>query len=248
MKYFAKHLLICLFLSSSALVVSGCSSKGDVKVQENEKARSIYRRAKDNMNVGDFEGSIELFGQLESRFPFSAYTQQAQLDLIYAYYKFSQPSDAINQADRFMRFNPNHEKTAYVLYMKGIIQQSDKKGLFDRWSKPKREDYNVDTLKLAYSAFAEVLERFPNSIYAEDSAQRLRFIHTTIAKSEQQIAEFYYARKQYVASANRAQHVIESYPNTQSARSALALLKKSYTKLGLDDLATKVDSIIDINQ
>jgi outer membrane protein assembly factor BamD (BamD/ComL family) len=43
--------------------------------------------------------------KLDSRYPFGAYSNQVQLDLIYAYYKQDDTAQAIANIDRFIRLN-----------------------------------------------------------------------------------------------------------------------------------------------
>ncbi len=62
-----------------------------------------------------------LFMALESRYPFSPETRQAQLDLIYLYYRSQQPESAIDAAEQFERENPTHPRVDYCLYMKGLV-------------------------------------------------------------------------------------------------------------------------------
>lgn len=55
---------------------------------------------------------------------FGPYSQQVQLDLIYAYYKSAELPMAISAIDRFMRLNPTHPNIDYVLYMRGLTAQA----------------------------------------------------------------------------------------------------------------------------
>ena len=247
MKDCSQRLFITALSCFLLFAISACSSKGDIKNGETETVESIYKRAKSNMDVGDFETAISVFEQLESSYPFSKYAAQAQLDLIFAYYKFGEKYSAISQADRFMRFNPSHASIDYALYMKGVVQQDDRRGLFDKWSKPKREDYDISSLKESYTSFNELLQRFPDSAYAADARQRMIYIRNTIATSEWQIADFYLSRFQYVAAVNRAKGVIQSFPKIPAARKALLTLQDAYKALDMHDLAAKVQSIIEAN-
>lgn len=244
MKSLSNRLIVLVI---SCIFFAACSSSGGTKVAENEKANSIYKRAKSSLNVGDFETAISLFEKLESRYPFSQYALQTQLDLIYSYYKFGEKSAAIAQVDRFTRFNPTHPNVDYALYMKGVIQQNDRKGMFDRWTRLQREDFDVTTLQDAYTTFNDLITRFPSSDYAADARQRMVYIRNTIATHEWKVADFYLERLQYVASANRAKKVIQDFPETLAARKALVTLEEAYIKLGLTELADSTQTLIQAN-
>ena len=60
----------------------------------------------------------------------------------------------------------------------------------------------------AYESFKQVITRFPESRYAEDSLARMKFLVNAMASGEVHIARYYYSRGAYVAAANRAQDVV----------------------------------------
>src|SRR5687768_12275904 len=95
----------------------GCAKDPDL-LTANDDAKNLYKRASKAMESGSFEIAIQYFHILESRYPFSPYALQAQLDLAYAYYRHNKPEEAISEAERFIRFNPTHENVDYAHYIK----------------------------------------------------------------------------------------------------------------------------------
>jgi outer membrane protein assembly factor BamD len=81
------------------------------------------------------------------------------------------------------------------------------------------------------------VRKFPDSRYAEDSEQRMRYLTNALGLFDVHVAEYYYTRGAYVASANRAQATLLNFPNTPANERALDILAKSYDKLGLPQLA-----------
>ncbi len=69
---------------------------------------------------------------LEARYPFSPETRQAQLDLIYLYYRSQQPESAIDAAEEFERENPTHERIDYCLYMRGLVYFDQAPNIIER--------------------------------------------------------------------------------------------------------------------
>lgn len=248
MKKSTNRIITIVFIAFSLCLFNGCSSKGKNKVSEDEHVTEIYNRAKNSLNAGNFKTAIEIFEQLDALFPFSKYSIQSQLDLIYAYYRFDEIDSAISLADNFIRFNPTHPKLSYILYMKGVIQQHDRKGLLHKWTKPKREDYETSSLKDAYESFNQLIEQFPDSKYSADARQRMIYMRNMIAENEWQIADFYLGRYQYVAAANRAKQVVQNFPQTPASRKALVTMQEAYKSLSMNDLAANMQRIIDINK
>ena len=86
-------LLLCLALTALA----GC---GRDNVAEDQGPEFLYMRGFDAMDASNFAGAIQYFQALEARYPFSPETRQAQLDLIYLYYRSQQPEQAVDAIRR----------------------------------------------------------------------------------------------------------------------------------------------------
>ena len=106
-------LLLCL--AAAALV--GCNRSN---VVEDQGPELLYQKGYVAMDASNYPGAIEYFNALAARYPFSPETRQAQLDLIYLYYRSQQPEQAIDAAEQFERENPTHERLDYCLYMRGL--------------------------------------------------------------------------------------------------------------------------------
>jgi outer membrane protein assembly factor BamD len=91
-------------------------------------------------------------------------------------------------------------------------------------------------MKESFAAFKELVAKFPESRYAQDSTDRMLYLTNALGKYEVNVARYYYNRGAYVAAINRAQAAIVGYPQTQSNEAALDVLAKSYEKLGLTQL------------
>lgn len=102
-------------------------------------------------------------------------------------------------------------------------------------------------VKVAYQNFVDLIRRFPSSKYSVDAAQRMKFIGQELAESEMNAARFNIQRKAWLAAAERAQWVIEHYPQTPQTPEALATLAYSYQKLGDNSTAQQYIEILKLN-
>jgi outer membrane protein assembly factor BamD len=116
---------------------------------------------------------------------------------------------------------------------------------FGRDSSQARRDqgYNLKS----FDDFAELSRRFPDSAYAADARQRMIYLRNVLAKFEINVAEFYLRHKAYVASADRAQYVIEHYQQSPQASDALAILCRSYLMLGQKQQSEQVRKVLALN-
>lgn len=222
-------------------MLSACG--GDSAVQD-FGAEGFYERGREAMESGNYAGAVAYFRQLEARYPFSNVTRQAQLDLIYAYYRSQQPEAAIDAAEEFERENPTHPRVDYALYMKGLIYFDQAPNIVEKLF---RVDMSLrppkDTLN-AFSTFQELLRRFPDSRYVEDARQRMVFLRNRLATFQNHVARYYIRRGAYVAAANRAKYAVEQYPGAPQLEESLQLMAEAYRQLGMDDLAVDAERVL----
>ncbi len=230
----------------AVLFTLGCATTGDDELA-NLSANELYKRAKDALAASDFETAINTFEKLEARYPFGKYAQQAQLEIAYAYYKFDEPDSAIAAADRFISNNPGNEHLDYAYYLKGLANYTRGMSVVDRLANREPSERDTRALREAFSDFTTLVQKFPNSRYAEDAKKRLVYLHNQLAEYEINVARYYMRREAWVAAANRAKYVIENYQRTPAAREALQVLVVAYTRMGLDDLARDAQRVLDQN-
>src|SRR3990172_3946407 len=222
---------------SIVLFFAGCSGMSDDPTKD-WSPEKLYKEAKEKVADGDYETGIKYFESLEARYPYGRYTEQVHLEIAYAYYKYEDPALAIAAADRFIRLHPTHPNVDYAYYLKGLANFHGEKGLVN-WLLGSKDDLSDRDPKGAlesYNSFNEVVQRFPNSRYAEDSRQRMAYLFEAQAKYETLVARFYYERTAYVAAVNRAKYTLENYPRTPSTEDALGIMALSYKAMGMDDL------------
>ena len=220
------------------LLLAACSGRGDPHdPTRNLSEAELYRQAKAALDDEDFETATDYYGKLGARFPFGEYSAQGQLDLVYAYYKSGEPESAIEEAERFIEFNPRHPEVAYVHYIKGLVNHNRRYGWFDRVLRADRAERDTTGLAAAFGDFGTLIEQFPESRYAADSRARMVELRDTLARHELVVAEHYLRRKAWVAAANRAEYVVSRFPNSRSVRRALGIMIRAYREIGLDDLA-----------
>jgi outer membrane protein assembly factor BamD len=237
-----------LVLISLALLLSACGSLGE-KPDETRgwSADKLYAEASDELKSGNYDKSIKYFEKLESRYPFGAYAQRAQMQIAYVYYKQNEQAQCLAAIDRFIRLHPNHPSVDYMYYLRGLANFNDKKGLFDFISEQDPTERDPKAARAAFDAFKQLIERFPNSSYAEDARDRMNYLIEAMARYEVHVATHYYKRGAYVAAANRAQNVVRDYPGSDAARSALRIQKLAYEAMGMKDLSADVDRVYELN-
>lgn len=232
---------------SAAILAAGCAKfKNPTKDWTPER---FYNEAQVAMEKEDYERAIKLFETMEARYPYGRYSQQAQLEIAYVYFKADQPELAKEAAERFIRLHPTHPHVAYAYYLKGLINIGKEATGIARWLNLRGAEAKRDpsVTKQAYDAFEEVVERFPDSTYAQDSARRMAYLRNTLAKHEVRVAQFYLNQDAYVAAVNRTKYVLENYGRTPAVEDALAIQAKAYKLMGLTDLMDDTVRVLKMN-
>lgn len=213
--------------------LGGCGEKDMDVLTSNDDAKQLYKRASKALENTRFEVAIQYFHILESRYPFSPYALQAQLDLAYAYYRHKKPEEAISEAERFIRFNPTHENVDYAYYIKAMANFVQNVSLFERWIPHNSANFNQKPLQDSFIDFMQLVRKFPNSKYAPDARQRMIFLKHKLAEHEITVARYYLRRQAWVAAVNRANHVLRSFDDTPFNEDALEIIARSYRGLKL---------------
>ncbi|MFB9135847.1 outer membrane protein assembly factor BamD [Vibrio sp. AK197] len=231
-------------LAVSLLV--GCSSS-DKEVVPDSPPSELYSEAQISLQGGNWMTAIEKLEALDSRYPFGAYSEQVQLDLIYAYYKNDDLALGLATIERFTRLNPTHEKLDWVLYMRGLTHMAQDRNFMHDMFGIDRSDRDPEPVKAAFADFKRLLERYPNSPYAEDAHKRLFALKNRLANYDLATADFYLRREAWIAAINRSQELQKTYPDTQAARESLNIQLKAYQALGMDDAVKHTQTLMKLN-
>lgn len=230
-----------------AMLLSSCAWLSVEDETEDWPASRLYQASKSALETADYERALKYLESLEARFPFGKFAQQAQLDIIYAYYKYDESESAIAAADRFIKLYPRHPKVAYAYYMRGLASFNKGMTSLDYLLNLDPTERDPRAARESFQYFATLLSQFPNSEYAEDGAQRLVYLHNHLGQYELHVADYYWRRRAYIAAANRAKHIVEKFQRTPAAREALTILVRSYWELGMTDLAENALRVMELN-
>lgn len=242
--------LVCLLLIAALTVTSGCSvfrrDKGER--DPSETARRLFERSTYMAEAGNFGAAITGFEALTAIYPFSEEARQAQLTLMYSYWRNDQPDAAVTAADNFMLENPTHPRVDYALYIKGLARFPKERGPLERLFRVNLDKRPPGDILQSFNTFAQLLQQHPNSPYVDDARQRMIFLRNRLAAHEVTVADFYLRREAHVAAINRARYIIENYQETPSVLPALRIMAKAYESLDMPELAADTRQIIAANR
>ncbi|MCQ8896234.1 outer membrane protein assembly factor BamD [Limnobacter humi] len=236
-----------LLIPALIFMLAACGTGKPIDETEGWSPARLYEEAKAEMDAANYERAIQLLEKLESRYPYGRYAQQAQIDTAFAYYKSGDNAQALAATERFIKLYPNHQNLDYVYYLRGLISFNEDKGIFTLLSGEDQSARDPKGTRAAFDAFKEVVTRFPDSKYYDDSRSRLQYLVNSLAQNELHVARYYYKRGAYLAAVNRSQEVIKRFEQTPSIEEALFISLRCYEKLGMTKLAEDTKRVIDLN-
>jgi outer membrane protein assembly factor BamD len=235
-------LFICISIIS--LFIAGCSSDGP-EIEQPEKI--YYDQAQRRMANKNYVGAIESLEAIETRYPFGKYAEQAQIELIYAFFMNGEPEASHSASEKFIRLYPRHPNIDYAYFLKGLSSYTRDNSFLVRIIDTDLSNRDISGAKESFAEISEFLTRFPDSQYVPYAKQRNIFLRNMIARNELAAADYYVSINAYVAAVRRAKYVIENIPNSTENYRALKVLEKSYRALGYIELYDDVVSIINLN-
>lgn len=232
-----------LLLLALGLVVLATGCRSHRADESKSGPEVIYAKAQKDIKNSNYADAIKQLENLQSRFPFSEPARQAQLDLIYAYYKNHETDPAVDAADTFIRENPTNPRVDYAYYMKGLVYFERQANFLERWFHVDLSRRPPINAKKSFDAFDELVKKYPHSVYASDARQRMIFLRNRLADFELFVAKYYMRRGAYVGALNRAKFCIENYDGAPAVQGAMQVLVNAYRALGMKDLAANAEKV-----
>ena len=219
-----------------ALALAGCSFGDKLDERKDWSAADYYRAAKEEFDNRSWDAAIKLYEQLESKFPFGRFAQQAQLEVAYCYYKQGETASAVTALEKFVKLHPNHQNVDYALYLKALANFREEVGPLAKLVDQDLADRDPKAARESFEGFKDLVTRFPDSRYGPDSRDRMAYLIEALARHEIRVARYYLSRGAYLAAANRAQDAITRFPNSPAHREALDILIEAYDRMGMTEL------------
>jgi len=235
--------ILLILMASFILVACSNSQKRPNELTE----REIYQKAMEAIDSENYFLAIESLQELENKYPFGNYSEQAQLEMIYAQYSAQELEGARASAERFIRLHPEHSNVDYAYYLKALSSFELGLSLVERYFADVESQRDPQPARDSFQELNELIQKFPESEYVADARQRMIYLRDRLAHHEIHVANYYLKRHAYLAAANRGRNVVENYQGTQHVADGLAVMVEAYELLGQQDLANKSLAVLKAN-
>ncbi len=196
-------------------------------------ATQLYTESQKALKKEQYATASKKLEAIENMYPFSDYAEKSQMDLIYAYYQNEDYPSAAATAERFIHLYPRAKNVDYAYYMRGMANFQQTRGVFAKFMPMDESWRDPGTQTQAYSDFAILVQKFPDSKYKANSLQRMIYLRNMYAQYELNVSKYYFKRKMYVAAIERSSYLVKNYPQAPSAQQALVIMHDANMALGL---------------
>ena len=196
-----------------------------------------YNEGLKEFNNGDVFFAAKKFNEVELLYPQSIWAPRSILMAAYSYYSQMYFTDAIIEIERFLDKYKNHPNTDYAYYLLAICHYNL---IVD-------EKKDLGEIIKAKEYFILLVEKFPNTDFAEDSKFKLELIEEILASKELYLANYYLEREKWIPAMNRYKKIVNEYDTTIFVEEALYRLVELNYKIGLLDEAKKYTALLGYN-
>ncbi|MFO7757039.1 MAG: outer membrane protein assembly factor BamD [Roseovarius sp.] len=233
---------VTLILAVSAgIALSGCGNNESVERgninYENFTAEQIFERGEYDLAQNDPDLAARNFSEVERLYPYSDLAKRAVIMQAFAHHKARNYEESRSAAQRYIDFYPADEDAAYAQYLLAL-------SYYDQIDEVGRDQ---GLTFQALQALRGVIERYPDSEYANTSVLKFDLAFDHLAAKEMEIGRYYLKRDHFPAAINRFRVVVEDFETTSHTAEALHRLVESYLSLGLTNEARTAGAILGHN-
>ncbi|WP_148283598.1 outer membrane protein assembly factor BamD [Candidatus Kinetoplastidibacterium galati] len=229
-----------LFVLLIIIQINGCALH-DHKINisiEDYSIEQLYELSKKEINKKNWEAAKYYIKKITADFNTKTVYQDALIDLIYISWKEGKLDESLSQISSFTKIYPRNPRIDYLLYIRGLINSTSDKFIFNFIGK-RKISFTKDNKKIlsAIKDFNELIEKFPDSKYSAHSRKYIKILNNLLSKNELNIAKYYYDNKLFLAAINHAKEIIEQ-PNNLYHEEASKIIEESYHIINNDHMSS----------
>jgi len=213
------------------------ASKYKMKIEPDVPASQAYDLGLARLAKGDSSGAAKKFTDLSKDYPYSDWSKKALLMTAYSQFEAGEYDNCEQSAERYAKLYPDSPDAAYAVYLAASSYYSQIPDI----------SRDQERAEKALAKFTEVVEKYPNSEYVNDSKFKIQVTRDQLAGKEMSIGRFYLNRRNYLAAINRFRIVLANYQTTRHSEEALYRLTEAYLGLGVTSEAQTAAAVLGHN-
>lgn len=213
------------------------AEKYSPKVVPDVSSALLYDQGLANIQKHDFDVAAKKFTQLEKQDQYTQWQRKALLMAAFSQYKNGSYDDAIGTTQRYITLYAKAPDLDYAYYIEAM-------SYYNQIPDVTRDQDRADK---ASKVFAEIVQKFPKSEYADDARYKLNVTRDQLAGRDMMVGRYYLEHRDYTGAINRFRDVLAKYQTTRHAEEALMRLTEAYLALGIVNEAQTAAAVLGHN-
>jgi len=209
----------------------------EIKPKKIIDLNKLYKAAYTSFESGKYNEALELFQKVESDYSYTEWASKSLLMRSYIYYDSSRYLEALASLQKYKTRYAGSKDLAYAEYLIAMC-------LFEQIGIVSLSQENTN---LALKQFKKIIEKYPNSIFVDDSRFKIDLLIEQLAGKEMYLARYYMKRQKWVPALYRLNNIYKNYQTTIYIEEALHRLVEINYKIGNIESAKKYASILGYN-
>ncbi len=197
----------------------------------------LYDQGLAGLQKHDYDAASKKFSALEKQDPYSQWQRKALLMTAFSQYKAGSYNDAVGSSQRYISLFTKAPDLDYAYYIQGM-------SYYNQIPDISRDQGQAEK---AAAVFAQLIEKFPKSEYADDARYKLQVTRDQLAGRDMMVGRFYLEHHDYTGAINRFRIVLAKYQTTRHAEEALERLTEAYLALGIVNEAQTAAAVLGHN-
>ena len=202
-------------LALALLFASPTAQAQQVRRGKELSVQAQYELGLKYLKRGYYAKALESFNRIRNYHRDDPLAIKAELAVADVYFRKSEWDQARLAYEDFLRMHPRHADADYVVYRIGM-------SLYRKAPRVAARDQTWT--RQAVNTWAGFALRFPESEHQAEVDERYQDCRDRLARKELLVARFYQQRRAWPAVAGRADGLVRSYPDSQSALDGWAML------------------------
>src|ERR1041384_8787005 len=205
------------------LIAFGCANKKPIVPPE-----KLWAEGEEAFHDEAYELAVQRYKKLLDQHPFDPRAEEAELKIAQSHYLAQRYAEAIAAFGDFERMHPTSPELPSIEYHLGMSYLAQ----------ASTSDRDQQGHTNALTSFRNLIDRFPNSPWAEKARLRVRECRESLAMHEVNIARYYLKMHNLKAAEARLRGLLTEYPETDATAEALYAFAQAYAARAEDEGAT----------
>ena len=226
-----------IFKFTILLFLFSCSGNEKKITVAQTDDKSIFEQGIKFIEEKKYKESIDQFIKINDEFPYSKYSNHAQIYNAYVNFETNNPDKTILILTNYIAMNPDGLFTEYAKYLIAMCY-------YVKISDPSRDSKFT---KIAIEKFKKIIKTHPNSKYAKDAKFKLEYLNNYLARKEFEVGMYYLKNNAPSPAINRFSVIIRDYQGTNIIPQALYRMYEAFKILKLEDKSNQTYLILKYN-